>query len=127
MGGIRPSSNGRDLFRIAILVAVAGCGAGDNRLDPGELELRDLLGIAPEAASRWDAEQRASARRVLEAGLAETAGPVELALAGGDSPDDRVSRTLVLHDAERADAGDGALGLLRVELAGDQLIAKPLV
>lgn len=53
---------------LLFLVAV-GCGTADNRVDPGDLELRDLLGIAPQPASRWSGEQRAAARRVIAASL----------------------------------------------------------
>src|SRR5262245_8240886 len=56
--------------RVAVVLAfVAACSTGDNSVDPGDLELRDLLGIAPEIASAWSPAQRASARRVLIAGL----------------------------------------------------------
>jgi hypothetical protein len=122
MGGHRPVSSGLGLFRIAVALAVAACagvaacGAGDTRIDPGDLELRDLLGIAPGTASSWDEDQRASARRVLEHGLA-TEDRRERPLAEGGTLDDRIARTLVLHDAERARGGDGALGLVRIDLA----------
>jgi hypothetical protein len=57
---------------IALLLATAtACGTGDNRVDPSDLELRDLLGMAPEAAAAWNVGERASARRVLGAALAE--------------------------------------------------------
>src|SRR5438552_55289 len=62
---------------VVVLAFVAACGAADNRVDPADLELRDLLGVAPEVAIGWDAAQRAAARRVLASGLA--AGPVVVA------------------------------------------------
>ncbi|MBE7454927.1 MAG: hypothetical protein HS111_40465, partial [Kofleriaceae bacterium] len=49
----------------AILVVVAACGAADNRVDPGDLSLRDLLGLAPAVGLGWDDDQRAAARAVL--------------------------------------------------------------
>ena len=47
-----------------------GCGTADNRVDPGDLELRDLLGISPETARQWGQEQREAARRVIDGSLA---------------------------------------------------------
>ena len=52
--------------RVLCCALLVACGTGDNRVDPGDLEPRDLLGIAPEVARSWDATQRASARRVLD-------------------------------------------------------------
>lgn len=57
----------------SFLVAFTACGTADNRVDPGDLELRDLLGISPKPASQWSAEQRTSARRVIAAGREEEA------------------------------------------------------
>jgi len=56
--------------RVGLLLGcvLIGC-AGDNRIDPSELELRDVLGMSPEIAMSWDAGQRASARHVLDAGM----------------------------------------------------------
>ncbi len=56
-------------FVVAIAAIAGGCGAGETRVDPGDLELHDLLGVAPEVAMAWDADQRASARRVLATAL----------------------------------------------------------
>lgn len=50
-------------------MACGACGAGETRIDPGDLELTDLLGVSPEVAITWDADQRASARRVLSSAL----------------------------------------------------------
>jgi len=33
---------------VSCCIALAACGAGDTHLDPSDLELRDLLGLAPE-------------------------------------------------------------------------------
>ena len=52
--------------RVLCCASLVACGTGDNRVDPGDLELRDLLGIAPDVARTWSAPQRASARRVLD-------------------------------------------------------------
>jgi hypothetical protein len=67
--------------RVASLIAItAAACAGDTSVDPGDLELRDLLGIGPEIASAWNADQRAAARRVLIAGLTDDAAPSRAAI-----------------------------------------------
>lgn len=105
------------------LVCASACGTGNTSVDPGDLELRDLLGIAPEVARTWDADQRASARAVLDDALGARGEPATLALALGTSLDERVTRTLATLDAHRLAAGDGALALVSVQLEGDQLVA----
>ena len=50
-------------------LAAAGCGAAEDAVDPHDLALRDLLGVAPRVAVAWDAEQRTAAREVLAGGL----------------------------------------------------------
>lgn len=107
-----------------IAAAAAACAAGDSRVDPGDLELRDLLGIAPATAIRWAAAQRAAARRVLAAGLGEpgagagpaiaTAGAPAIAAARAAGIDERVAASLAAADAVRAEAGAGAIALVRV-------------
>jgi hypothetical protein len=52
---------------------VFGCGAADSSVDPGDLALRDLLGISPEVAAGWDAGERARARAII-ARASERAG-----------------------------------------------------
>ena len=110
---------------VAAFAAILGfaCGAGDTRLDPSDLELRDLLGIAPKVANGWDAEQRASARRVLATGLDEDAIPTRIALASGRDLDERVARSIAALDRERAGDGGGALGVVRVAVGPAQLTA----
>src|SRR5262245_52815496 len=126
MGWISTLSRGRRVFRLVVALALAACGAGDNRVDPADLELRDLLGIAPNAALRWDDDQRASARGVLDDGLCAHADRrVELALATGTTLDERIARTLARNDADRSDSGDPALGLLRIDLAGTRVTLIP--
>ncbi len=77
----------------ACAALIMSCGTGDNRVDPGDLELRDLLGMAPDVAGHWDAAQRASARQVLAGGfeveattlpLADPA--IEVAIGAVDTP-----------------------------------------
>lgn len=105
------------------LVCASACGTGNTSVDPGDLELRDLLGIAPEVAGTWDADQRASARAVLDDALGTHDDQATLAIAQGSSLDERVTRTLATLDARRFAAGDGALALVSVQLTGNQLVA----
>jgi hypothetical protein len=104
--------------RVASLIAItAAACAGDTTVDPGDLELRDLLGISPEIASAWNADQRAAARRVLLNGLADDAAPSRAAIAaalidpaaiglahGVITVDERVARLLAAEDERRASA-----------------------
>lgn len=102
----------------------AACGAGDNRIDPGDLELRDVLGMSPEAASSWDRDQRASARRVIEDGLHQTqASPIREALGGDAALEQRVANALASIDADRAQHDAGALGLVRLEVGPGNVLA----
>lgn len=117
------SMKGTSLVVALATILGCACGAGDNRLDPSDLELRDLLGIAPKVAAGWDAEQRASARRVLATGLDEDAIPTRIALANGRDLDERVARSIAALDRERASDGDGALGIVRAAVGSDQLTA----
>jgi hypothetical protein len=51
-------------------VLALGCGA-ESGVDPADLALRDLLGLDPQVAEAWGAEERAAAREVLERSLGE--------------------------------------------------------
>jgi len=102
----------------AALTATA-CGASDQRLDPADLELRDLLGVAPRTAAQWDGGQRAAARAVLVAALDDDAtGAAAAALGPSLLRDDRIARSLARIDDDRADQGAGALALVRVDVDG---------
>src|SRR5262245_34068514 len=101
------------LRRVAVLAAItAGACAGDSTVDPGDLELRDLLGISPEIASSWNADQRAAARRVLIAGLSADDAParttIDAALVGATARDatahDATARDATARDATARDA-----------------------
>lgn len=102
-----------------LLLYAAGCGTADNRVDPGDLELRDLLGIAPQPASQWSAEQRAAARRVIGESLdhdVEVQG-ASLALApfrDEAARDVVVAQALARWDDRLAREGVAAHALLRV-------------
>jgi hypothetical protein len=111
---------------IAIGVAIGGCDASDNTIDPGDLELRDLLGFDPAVAATWDIEQRAAARTVFERGLAAPADPAQERLGLGIEIDERVALSLLEIDDWRADADAGALGLVHVRVADQLLDASPL-
>src|SRR6185312_4495815 len=104
----------RQLIAVVLLCA---CGTGDNRLDPHDLGLRDLLGIAPEVATTWDADQRAAARDVLAGRCDDSSPPTVIALADAATLDDRVARSLADHDAELDADGSDALALVHVALA----------
>lgn len=112
-----------------VALLATACGAGDNQLDPGDLELRDLLGISPEVASAWTTGQRASARRVIDDGLRQPeAPPIRASPASIDQAeltDQRVSRALASVDADRAGHDAGALGLVHVAIGGRELLVTP--
>lgn len=107
------------------LVLACACGTGDTRIDPGDLELRDLLGISPEAAGAWDEEQKASAREVLLDALDDDAsGLVDVELATADTVDGQIARSLATLDARRFAEGNDALGFVRVSIAGTALTGQ---
>src|SRR4051812_11448585 len=104
----------RFVCAVAALGAVgAGCGTGDNRVDPADLELRDVLGMAPEVAGGWDAAQRASARQLIANGLG-TNTETAAGAAPIDDPaltvDDRATRSIAAFDHARATSGADAAG-----------------
>src|SRR5450631_1238948 len=103
-------------------VLVASACAGDNRIDPSELELRDVLGIAPETAMAWDSGQRESARQVIDAGMHEAhPAPVHASLG----QDRSISSALAVVDAGRAKQRLSAMGVVELALEGDDLRATP--
>jgi hypothetical protein len=109
-----------------VALLATACGAGDNQLDPSDLELRDLLGISPEAASAWNSGQRASARRVIDDGLRQPeAPPIRAPLEQAEPTDQRVSSALASVDADRARHDAGALGLVHVAIGGGELLVTP--
>src|SRR4249919_3820938 len=104
--------------RVLVCLVLAACGAADTRLDPSELELRDLLGIAPETAMSWDAAQRASAREALDTAMRDTSSSAIDAPRGREPGLDRsIATALATADADRAKHRAGALGV--VALATD--------
>jgi len=106
----------------------AACGAGDNRIDPSDLALRDLLGMSSEAASSWDHDQRAAARRVIEAGLHQAQpSPIRAALGTDATLDRRVANALASVDADRARHHAGALGLVRLAVGPRDVLATARV
>ena len=101
---------------LGLVVAGVGCGTGDTRVDPADLELRDLLGLSPEVASHWDADARASARTLIAAGLHDAGEPTQLDVAGGATLDIRIGQALAALDAKRVQGGGDALGMVRVAI-----------
>lgn len=96
-------------------VACAACGTGDTKIDPGDLELRDLLGVSPEAAASWDSDQREAARRVLLDHLDdEPQTPSTIELVDAPTHEQQLARSLAKLDARRFADGDGALGLVTI-------------
>jgi hypothetical protein len=99
-----------------VVTAWTAC-AGDNRLDPSELELRDVLGMSPDMALAWDADQRAAARRVIDEGMhaAQTA-PIRVPLAHEATADHSVVTTLATADNARAKEHQGAVGVVSLAI-----------
>jgi hypothetical protein len=111
---------------LLFLIGAAGCGASDNRVDPGDLRLRDLLGIAPPIAADWNAAQRREARRLLERGLAvDDDGAQERAALGrrGDA-EARILAGIAGIDTAREHRGEEPLGLARIAIAATELTAE---
>ncbi|HEU4733487.1 MAG TPA: hypothetical protein VFT22_36590 [Kofleriaceae bacterium] len=105
---------------------VAACGAGDRRLDPADLELRDLLGISPAVAGAWDPDQRAAARQVIEAGLHELPAPSgRVALGKEPVVERRVANALAAIDVDRARHRAGALGVVDLVVDPEGVVASP--
>src|SRR5215467_7364619 len=105
--------------RVAVLAAITAgaCSAGDNTVDPGDLELRDLLGLSPDVAVAWTAGQRSAARRVLIAGLDTDDEPSRTAIdPAAIDLDDAVVAVLAAGDARRTAEGAEPLGLVRLEV-----------
>ncbi len=87
--------------RVLVCCVLVAC-AGDQRLDPSELELRDVLGISPDTAMAWDASQRASARRVIDAAMHEALpAPVHASLGQEPTLDRRIEHALAAAAADR--------------------------
>lgn len=115
----RGSGRAWSLFVVCLGAGLVGCGAAeDEALDPADLALRDLLGVAPKVAAAWDADQRAAARDVLAGGLhapddglvpAWTVTPVEPA---------QVVLALAALDGRLAAGERDALGLVTLAPSG---------
>ncbi len=95
-----------------VCLLIAACGAADERIDPDDLALRDLLGVQPKVVASWDEAQRAAAREVLAGGLAARE-PVALAARLADD-EAALVRALAASDEVLDDAGDDARGLVVV-------------
>ena len=109
--------------RVLVCCVLVAC-AGDQRLDPSELELRDVLGISPDTAMAWDAGQRASARRVIDGALHEAApGPVHASLGQEPTLDRKVVDALAAADADREKHRLPAMGVVQLAVDRDDLRA----
>ncbi len=95
-------------------LALVACGAADERVDPADLALRDLLGVAPKVAVDWDAEQRLAARQLLADGLVERDAEA-LANPAPLLDDVQVIGALAAVDLRLLDREHDALGLVMVD------------
>jgi hypothetical protein len=100
-----------------------GC-ASEDRVDPSALELRDVLGLSPEVAMGWDADQRAAARHVLEAAMHDVdAVPIEAPLEREPTLDRSLANALAGADGGRATQRQAALGVVELAVTHDHLHA----
>src|SRR4051794_40765408 len=104
----------KTLLVVCALFGAGSCGAGETRIDPADLELRDLLGLSPDVALEWNADQRAAARTVIATGFAEEEPAMHVAIVEAPTADQRTAATLAAMDATRDAAGAKALGLVTV-------------
>src|ERR1043165_4912378 len=102
---------------VVLIASLIACSAGNNRVDPEDLALRDLLGVSPDTAMAWDGAQRAAARRGLDVGLRAHPAPSARGLPDASlGLDERIAQLLAANDLERDSDGSGALGVVRVAI-----------
>jgi hypothetical protein len=94
---------------------LAGCGAAELGVEPEELAVRDLLGVAPEVALRWSQAERAGARALLRSALGQQreVAPLEVTLPGGRPLAADLLAAVVRGDEERAARGVAPLLISR--------------
>jgi hypothetical protein len=106
----------------------SGCGAADSAVDPGDLELRDLLGMAPEVAAGWGQVERAHAREVIAHAAAaaseDAPDPVRLAHAGDER--DAIMAAMLAVDEQRRARGREPLLLAWVLAESQQIEVLPV-
>ena len=114
----------------AWLAVASACTSGDRRLEPDELDARDLLGVSPRVAAGWDAGQRAGARAVLWEAWREGEAAASLPGEVRDAPS--AARLLSALDAEREADGEPPMvaaaavaGARSVRLAGLPVVEDP--
>jgi hypothetical protein len=116
---------------VTLVVSLAACVGDELAIEPGELDVRDLLGIAPSVAVGWDADQRASARELLD-GVGPARGDVVIDVELGVNPDRSLATLSAMARADRVqrDANRPPILLARIDAAGSrpaaQLTALPL-
>src|SRR5690242_9062358 len=103
---------------LILFFCALGCGADDS-IDPGDLELRDLLGIDPAVAAQWTPRERASARNVLQAAL-EKSGQLEWQAPLPAAAD------VATQIAMTVDESQVAVGLAKVVVELDTARVRPL-
>jgi len=113
----------------AVLCCLIAACAADHRVDPNDLELRDVLGIAPDVALTWSADERAAARQVLEAGMRSVATSPAVDAPVGRAPtlDRSLATALAAADATRAQRREAPLGVVSLAVGHDHLHASARV
>jgi hypothetical protein len=103
-----------------LLVALSGCGSSDGELDPADLEVRDLLGLEPQIGLRWDAEDRADARRLLTGAMNRPPeAACDLTLGYGSTPGERALASLDMHDHDLVEQEAPPVMTARIETVGE--------
>lgn len=110
---------------IVLALAAGACNAADSRVDPADLELRDLLGVAPETAQRWDQGERARAAEVIHGALREVADP-EVVPGAVDDTVPAALRVLGQYDRARAQRDADAAAVVRAEAADTGTSMTPI-
>src|SRR3569623_485374 len=109
----------------AVLCCLIAACAADHRVDPIDLELRDVLGIAPDVALTWNADERAAARQVLEAGIhaVATRSTIDATVGRAPTHDRSLATALAAADAVRAQQREAPLGVVALAVGHDHLPA----
>jgi len=117
------------IWTCVVSLALAACTAGERRLDPAELEARDLLGVSSQVAAGWDAGERQSARAVLRRAWEEGGAAEMVALPDGGAGDAEAAReALAALDARREAAGEPPIiaGAAPAEATGARIARAPI-
>lgn len=94
---------------VSLALVGAACTSGDRRLEPDELEARDLLGVSGRIAAGWDADERAAAREVLRAAWRDGEGSGQRLASSAAADAASATAALAALDGEREAAGEPPL------------------